>query len=165
MPFSLPSKDCSRSTIENVPRPNKNAPRGNHPPATATPRYNVYDAKCPTRQALDRIADKWTALIVGLLEQRVHRFGELKRAVDGISHKVLTQTLRSLEADGLVARRVLQTKPVTVEYSLTPLGRTLAAPLAAIRDWAEQHIVAVQASRARTLKTSAPGSVARVTGR
>lgn len=117
-------------------------------------RYDVYRAKCPTRQALDRIADKWTALIVGLLDQRVHRFGELRRAIEGISHKVLTQTLRSLEADGLVERRVLPTKPVTVEYSLTPLGRTLAAPLAAIRDWAEQHIVAVEQSRAKVTRKS-----------
>jgi len=102
------------------------------------PAYNVYLAKCPTRQALDRIADKWTALIIGLLDERPHRFGELRRSIEGISHKVLTSTLRSLEADGLVDRRVLPTSPVTVEYSLTPLGKSLSAPLAAIRDWAEQ---------------------------
>ena len=115
----------------------------------ASPRYNVYSAACPTRQALDRIADKWTALIVGLLDTRPHRFGELRRAVEGISHKVLTQTLRSLEADGLVARQVLPTRPVTVEYSLTPLGRTLTGPLAAIRDWAEQHIESVLEARTK----------------
>ena len=115
----------------------------------APSRYNVYLSKCPTRQALDRIADKWTALIVGLLDQRPYRFGELRRAIEGISHKVLTQTLRSLEDDGLVARKILPTRPVSVEYSLTDLGRTLADPLAAIRNWAEQHIEAVLAARAK----------------
>jgi DNA-binding HxlR family transcriptional regulator len=109
--------------------------------------YSVYAAQCPTRQALDRIADKWTALIVGLLGRRAHRFGELRRGVEGISHKVLSQMLRSLERDGLVHRSVLATKPPSVEYSLTPLGATLVQPLAAIRDWAEQHIEAVQAAR------------------
>jgi DNA-binding HxlR family transcriptional regulator len=113
------------------------------------PAYNVYLATCPTRQALDRIADKWTALIVGLLSQRPHRFGELRRAIEGISHKVLTQTLRSLERDGLISRRVLPTKPVTVEYSLTDLGETLTSPLSAIRDWAERHIEAVLDARSR----------------
>lgn len=114
--------------------------------------YNVYVATCPTRQALDRIADKWTALIIGLLDERPHRFGELRRSIQGISHKVLTSTLRSLEADGLVHRRVLPTSPVTVEYSLTPLGTTLSGPLAAIRDWAEQHIEAVLDARGRGQK-------------
>lgn len=111
------------------------------------PDYNVYDAKCPTRQALDRIADKWTALIVGLLAQRPHRFGELRRGVTGISHKVLSQTLQSLERDGLVLRTPMATVPPMVEYSLTSLGRTLDEPLASIRNWAEQHIEDVQAAR------------------
>ena len=114
----------------------------------AKPKYNVYAAQCPTRQALDRIADKWTALIVGLLGERTHRFGELRRGIEGISHKVLTQTLRSLERDGLVHREAKPTVPQTVEYSLTPLGASLVAPLKAIRDWAEQHIEQVQAARA-----------------
>lgn len=113
----------------------------------AKPKYNVYAAQCPTRQALDRIADKWTALIVGLLGERTHRFGELQRGIEGISHKVLTQTLRSLERDGLVHREVKPTIPPTVEYSLTALGRTLVAPLKAVRDWAEMHIDQVQAAR------------------
>jgi DNA-binding HxlR family transcriptional regulator len=109
--------------------------------------YDVYALLCPTRQVLDRIADKWTALIVGLLEERPHRFGELRRAIEGISHKMLTQTLRSLEKDGLVHRRVIATVPVTVEYSLTPVGRTLTKPLGAVRDWAEQHIEELLAAR------------------
>jgi DNA-binding HxlR family transcriptional regulator len=86
--------------------------------------YNVYASKCPTREALDRIADKWTSLIVGLLADGPRRFGELRRSIEGISQKMLTQTLRSLEGDGLILRRVCTTSPMTVEYSLTPLGRT-----------------------------------------
>jgi DNA-binding HxlR family transcriptional regulator len=123
-------------------------------PTTTGIAYSVYAAKCPTRQALDRIADKWTALIVGLLGQRPHRFGELRRGVEGISHKVLSQTLRSLERDGLVHRTVLPTKPPSVEYSLTPLGATLVRPLAAIRDWAERHIESVQAARDAYARTN-----------
>ncbi len=111
------------------------------------PQYNVYAEKCPTRQALDRIADKWTALIVGLLGQRTHRFGELRRGIEGISHKVLSQNLQSLERDGLVLRKPIPTVPPTVEYSLTALGETLVEPLGAIRDWAERHIEQVEASR------------------
>jgi len=111
------------------------------------PQYNVYAEKCPTRQALDRIADKWTALIVGLLGQRTHRFGELRRGIEGISHKVLSQNLQSLERDGLVLRKPIPTVPPTVEYSLTVLGETLVEPLGAIRDWAERHIEQVEASR------------------
>jgi DNA-binding HxlR family transcriptional regulator len=110
-------------------------------------KYNVYAAECPTRQALDRIADKWTALIVGLLSERTHRFGELRRSIEGISHKVLVQTLRSLERDGLVHREPIASSPPTLEYSLTELGRTLVRPLASIRDWAEEHIEELQAAR------------------
>ena len=126
-------------------------------------RYNAYAASCPTRQALDRIADKWTVLIIGLLGQRPHRFGELLRGIDGISQKMLTQTLRSLEFDGLVSRRVEPTVPVTVEYSLTATGRTLTEPLEAIRRWAEQHIEAVLAARSRNRpRTAVPRRPSRV---
>ena len=119
-------------------------------------KYNVYAAQCPTRRALDRIADKWTALIVGLLAERTHRFGELRRSIEGISHKVLVQTLRSLERDGLVHRRPRATSPPTVEYSLTPLGTSLVGPLASIRDWAEEHIDELHA--ATDAYTREPGS-------
>ena len=115
-------------------------------------RYNAYAAACPTRKVLDRIADKWTVLIIGLLEQRPHRFGELLRGIDGISQKMLTQTLRSLEYDGLVDRRAKPTVPVTVEYSLTNAGRTLTEPLDAIRRWAERHIETITAARSRIEK-------------
>jgi DNA-binding HxlR family transcriptional regulator len=118
------------------------------------PPYDVYAATCPTREALDRIADKWTALIVGMLAQRPHRFSALLRGIGGVSQKMLTQTLRSLERDGLVRRVVKPTVPVTVEYSLTATGRTLVMPLEAIRTWAEQHIEEVLAARSR--KTEGP---------
>jgi DNA-binding HxlR family transcriptional regulator len=105
--------------------------------------WNVYDSRCPTRLALDRIADKWTVLIVGRLATNTRRFGELRREITGISPKVLTQKLRELERDGLVARRIYASVPPKVEYSLTPLGCTLVGLLDAIRVWAETHIETV----------------------
>jgi DNA-binding HxlR family transcriptional regulator len=113
------------------------------------PLFNVYDANCPSRTALNRIGDRWTALIVGILSQRAHRFGELRRCIDGISQKMLTQTLRSLERDGLVSRHAYATVPVTVEYALTPLGETLVQVLAGVRDWAEAHAADLLEARER----------------
>jgi DNA-binding HxlR family transcriptional regulator len=116
--------------------------------------YNVYDSSCPTRVVLDRIADKWTVLILGLLEDGPRRFSGLQRGIDGISQKVLTQTLRELERDGLISRTVYPQVPPHVEYDLTALGRTLSEPIATIRHWAEEHIgevtVAQQAYDKRT---------------
>ena len=109
---------------------------------------NVYNGNCPTRQVLDRIADKWTALIIGLLEERTLRFSELKHSIGGISQKMLTQTLRSLERDGLVTRTIYAEVPPRVEYALTPLGKTLCAPIKAIRQWAETHIDEVSTAQA-----------------
>ena len=129
------------------------------------PQYDVYAEKCPTRQALDRIADKWTALIVGLLGQRTHRFGELRRGIEGISHKVLSQNLQSLERDGLVLRKPIPTVPPTVEYSLTALGETLVEPLAAIRDWAERHIEQVEASRDAYVRGTSTDAASVTSGR
>lgn len=110
---------------------------------------DVYSAPCPSRAALDRIADKWTVLIVVALGDGTRRYSELRSAIDGVSEKMLTQTLRSLERDGLVKRTVYPTVPPKVEYSLTELGRTLREPLNAVRDWAEQYINSVQAARHR----------------
>ena len=101
---------------------------------------DVYADNCPTRQVLDRIADKWTALIIGLLEDGPQRFSQLQRGIGGISQKMLAQTLRSLERDGLVLRTIYAEVPPRVEYELTPLGRTLIEPIAAIRIWAESYI-------------------------
>ena len=110
---------------------------------------DVFSAQCPSRAALDRIADKWTVLIVAALTDGPLRYGELRRSIDGVSEKMLTQTLRSLERDGLVARTVLSSVPPVVEYGLTELGETLQAPLNAIRDWAERYINDIEAGRLR----------------
>ena len=113
------------------------------------PRPNPYAAKCPTRLVLDRVADKWTVLVMGLLDGGPVRFNQLRREVEGLSQKVLSQTLRRMERDGLVTRTAYPTVPVTVEYALTPLGRTLASTVAPLRAWAENHIEEVlQAQRA-----------------
>lgn len=101
---------------------------------------NVYTSNCPTREILDLIGDKWTTLVIGILEEGEMRFSEIRRRVDGISQKMLTQTLRNLERDGLVTRTVYAEVPPRVEYALTPLGNTLTHALAAIRHWAEAHI-------------------------
>jgi DNA-binding HxlR family transcriptional regulator len=111
------------------------------------PEWNVFNERCPTRLVLSRIADKWTVMICVRLSQRTMRFGELRRDVSGISQKVLTQTLRALERDGIVARKVYAEVPARVEYSLTPLGRTLVRLLADIKDWAEANIEAVLAAQ------------------
>lgn len=112
-------------------------------------RCDVLDGGCPSRQVLDRIADKWTALVIKVLGDRTLRYSELQRRIGGVSQKMLTQTLRSLERDGLVERRVYPVVPPRVEYSLTRLGLTLQEPLRAICLWAETHVPAMQAARAR----------------
>src|SRR5690348_6517567 len=106
----------------------------------ANGRYNVYLAACPTRQVLDRIADKWATLVVGMLVREPQRFSELKKQIDGISSRMLSTTLRALERDGLVNRVVYDTLPPRVVYSLTPLGHTLEDVLRHLRDWSEAHI-------------------------
>ncbi|SFW76145.1 winged helix-turn-helix transcriptional regulator [Amycolatopsis australiensis] len=106
-----------------------------------------YDRNCPTRQLLDRIGDQWTVLIVGALKAGPLRFTEIARRVDGISQKVLTQTLRSLVRDGLLTRTAYPTIPPKVEYELTPLGRTLSEPLDVLDQWARRHMSAVQRAR------------------
>ena len=110
-------------------------------------KWDVYNERCPTRMVLDRIADKWTVLIVGALEDKKKRFGELRREIGGVSQKMLTQTLRGLERDGLVTRVVYASVPPKVEYSLTELGRTLVRTLEAIREWSEGNIEGVLRAR------------------
>ncbi len=109
--------------------------------------WDVYNENCPTRLVLDRIADKWTVLIVGALDERKKRFGELRREVGGVSQKMLTQTLRGLERDGIVTRTVYAAVPPRVEYSLTDLGRTLVGILEGIRAWSEKNIERVLKAR------------------
>jgi DNA-binding HxlR family transcriptional regulator len=108
---------------------------------------NVYTSNCPTREILDLIGDKWTALIIGVLEEGVMRFSDIQRRIGGISQKMLTQTLRSLERDGLITRTVYAEVPPRVEYALTPLGKTLTHALATIRYWAETNMNEVIAAQ------------------
>jgi DNA-binding HxlR family transcriptional regulator len=117
-----------------------------------------YSANCPSRAVLDRIGDRWTVLVVGALSTHPLRFSELARCIEGISQKMLTQTLRALERDGLVTRTVHAQVPPRVDYELTETGRTLIAPLATLDEWARQHIEVIVASRARYDATSAATS-------
>ena len=110
--------------------------------------WNVFDNNCPTRQVLDLIADKWTMLIIRRLSDGTLRFAQIRRAVDGISQKVLTNTLRGLERDGIVTRRIYASVPPRVEYSLTDLGRSLSDMVGRICWWAEANIEKVQEARA-----------------
>jgi DNA-binding HxlR family transcriptional regulator len=110
-------------------------------------KWDVYNVHCPTRMVLNRIADKWTVLLVGALYDRTKRFGELRREIGGVSQKMLTQTLRGLERDGIVTRTVYASVPPKVEYSLTELGRTLVNILEAIREWSENNIEDVLKAR------------------
>jgi DNA-binding HxlR family transcriptional regulator len=113
------------------------------------PMFDVLTRTCPSRTSLAHIANKWTAMIVIVLgRSRRMRFGDIRAAVDGISGKVLTETLRVLERDGLVERQAYAEMPPRVEYRLTPLGHTLHEPLRALGTWAEQHIEEVLVARA-----------------
>jgi DNA-binding HxlR family transcriptional regulator len=112
-----------------------------------SPPWNVFDSHCPTRQVLDLIADKWTVLIIRRLADGTLRFAQLRRSVDGISQKVLTNILRSLERDGIVTRRIYASVPPKVEYSLTTLGRSLCDLVEGICGWAEANIEQVQTAR------------------
>lgn len=102
---------------------------------------------CPTRDILDRLGERWTVPILAALDAGTLRFSELRRAVAGISKKMLTQTLRALERDGLVQRAVVPTVPVTVSYTLTPLGRGLFTTVGAIDRWAHAHRHAIERAR------------------
>ena len=109
--------------------------------------WNPYSKTCPTRIILDRIGDKWTVLILGLLLREPMRFNALRREIEGLSQKVLSQTLKEMERDGLVGRQAFATVPVTVEYSITPLGATLANAVSTLIDWAKENAGSVIAAR------------------
>ncbi|GGN09248.1 DNA-binding HxlR family transcriptional regulator [Actinoplanes campanulatus] len=121
--------------------------------AAAKMEYNAFVAQCPSRELLDRIADKWVVLVLAALrsdcagEPRPLRYSELSRTLAGVSQKMLTQTLRALERDGLVTRTVTPTVPVTVTYELTDLGLSLHRTIQGLKAWAETHIDAVLANR------------------
>jgi DNA-binding HxlR family transcriptional regulator len=110
----------------------------------------VYDAMlvaCPTRQVMETVGGKWSALLVHALAEGPRRHGQLRTRIAGVSQKMLTQTLRELERDGLVTRTVTPSVPVRVDYALTPLGRTLVPVLGALKAWSETHIEQVLAAR------------------
>jgi DNA-binding HxlR family transcriptional regulator len=129
--------------------------------AQARVTFDAFLAGCPSRQLLDRISDKWVALILAALGSdgphpsgdicvdgpRSMRYSELSRRLAGVSQKMLTQTLRSLERDGLVSRTVKPTVPVTVTYQLTDLGQSLQHLMQGVKDWAETHMAEVLANR------------------
>jgi DNA-binding HxlR family transcriptional regulator len=128
--------------------------------AQARMEYDAFLASCPSRQLLNRISDKWVALILAALgsggprpgeacvgEPRPMRYSELSRQLAGVSQKMLTQTLRSLERDGLLTRTVTPTVPVTVTYELTDLGSSLQDVMGGIKAWAETHMDVVLANR------------------
>jgi DNA-binding HxlR family transcriptional regulator len=107
----------------------------------------VLDAGSPAREVLERLADRWTSMLICALATGLRRYGELRRQLHGVSSKMLTQTLHGLERDGLVIRTVHPTRPPRVEYALTPLGQTLVEPLAGLLAWAEVHFPELQAAR------------------
>lgn len=116
--------------------------------ARAKTDYDAFLAGCPSRQLLDRISDKWVALVLAALhEEGALRYSGLSRRLAGVSQKMLTQTLRALERDGLVTRTVTPTVPVTVEYALTPLGDSLQQVMLELKTWAETHMDQVLAHR------------------
>lgn len=111
---------------------------------------NILASACPSRTVMRHLTDRWTPLIVAALsEQPVARFGELKAMIQGVSPKVLTQTLRSMERDGLIERRVTASVPPRVDYELTALGTTLIEPMTALRHWAQDNMQAVLEARER----------------
>ncbi|AFA73066.1 putative transcriptional regulator, HxlR family [Gordonia polyisoprenivorans VH2] len=118
--------------------------------------YNVMAPTCPSRVVLHRIGARWTVFVVTALADGPMRFSALKAHIAGITPKVLTETLRALEFDGLVARTDHGGQPPRVEYSLTELGRSLLVPLAAVRAWAEEHVPEVEAANARAAAPEGP---------
>lgn len=128
----------TRETVEHTRTPQDDLPA------------NILASVCPSRTVMRHLTDRWTPFIVAALsEQPVARFGELKAMIQGVSPKVLTQTLRSMERDGLVKRQVTASIPPRVDYELTALGMTLIEPMTALRHWAQDNMEAVLASRER----------------
>ncbi|MER5275197.1 helix-turn-helix domain-containing protein [Streptomyces sp. NPDC002809] len=109
--------------------------------------YDAYLAECPARHLLDRISNKWVSLIVNALADGPQRYSDLARTLASVSQKMLTQSLRALERDGLVTRTVTPSVPVRVDYALTPLGRSLVPVMQTIKAWAEQNMDEVLAAR------------------
>ena len=115
----------------------------------ASERGDTLNPLCPARLVLDRIGDKWAMLIVIRLAEGPQRFSALRRQIGGISQKMLSQTLKNLERDGLITRTAIATVPVTVEYAVTPLGQGLAGIVGQLTSWAEDNLTPILAARAR----------------
>lgn len=111
------------------------------------PLWDPYDRNCPSRAVLDRIGDRWSVLVVGALSQGPLRFSELAKRVDGVSQKMLTQTLRGLERDGLITRTMYAQIPPRVDYQLSESGSSLAIPLQALETWAKENMPAIMRAR------------------
>jgi DNA-binding HxlR family transcriptional regulator len=111
------------------------------------PMWDPYDRNCPSRQVLDRIGDRWSVLVVGALVHGPLRFSALAKTVDGVSQKMLTQTLRGLERDGLVGRTMYAQIPPRVDYELTESGISLAVPMLALESWAKDNMPSIINSR------------------
>jgi DNA-binding HxlR family transcriptional regulator len=111
--------------------------------------YDAFLKNCPTNQLLGRLSDKWVSLVVAALSTGSMRYSDLGRKIAGVSPKMLTQTLRTLERDGIVSRSVTPSVPVRVDYDLTALGGSLAHLMTAVKDWAETHIEEIHAARER----------------
>lgn len=109
---------------------------------------------CPVRNVLDQLGDKWSVLIITALAHRPYRFGELRREISDISQRMLTQTLRDLQSDGLIEREVFPTTPPSVEYRLSPMGRSFLVPLSAMVDWAFANFPAIKEARAEFAKAA-----------
>lgn len=114
---------------------------------------------CPVRSILDRVGDKWAAQIISHLAAGTTRFNALKRQIDGISQRMLTETLRKLERDGLVTRTVYPTNPPSVDYTLTPLGQTLVPIIGELVKWAKTNSEEIRLSREQYDATQARGTV------
>lgn len=139
---------------------NTDGARLNYPPQPALDRIanmGIFDTRCEGHQILEKIANKWTILIVYALTQGKKRYSELKQQIIGISPKMLVQNLRNLERFGLIKREVFPTVPPRVDYSLTPLGESLAEPLAVLGEWAYRHIPDVEAATKRYDKNPQSG--------
>ncbi|MBB4278375.1 winged helix-turn-helix transcriptional regulator [Rhizobium mongolense] len=115
----------------------------------------VYRADCPSRVILDQIADKWSMMVLAVLSEP-RRFNAIKRRLDGVTQRVLTQTLRKLERNGMLTRRILDGRVLGVEYALTPLGRSLQVPFAILFDWTVENIEVIQDCQRRYDATLGP---------
>lgn len=130
-------------------------------------RYDAYLAECPARDVLKTLSDKWVTLVVNALADGPRRYSDLARIVAGVSQKMLTQTLRTLERDGFVSRRVTPTVPVRVDYELTRLGHDFVPIVQSIKTWSERHIHSIHSARASfdAAPTAAPAQVTAPFGR